>query len=212
MHKQVSAVLTAVASYILLSPIGMACVQPQTAYGTITGLAATPGQKAALVRIQNQFRRLKAGQTKLRSNDASQPPSVVGMWMTTFTSGGEVVDAGFDVWHSDGTQILNDTPPPAAGAVCLGIWIQTDVYSYQLKHPSWVYDETNTNLVGTVYILEQVTLDPGGDSFSGTFSYEGYDLDGNHVFHEDGEISGDRITTDPPADAGPLNRSTNGRR
>ncbi len=30
-------------------------------------------------------------------------PSIVGLWKTTFTSGGQVVDEGFDQWNSDGT-------------------------------------------------------------------------------------------------------------
>jgi hypothetical protein len=122
---------------------------------------------------------------------------MVGMWMTTFTSDGEIVDVGFDVWHADGTQILNDTTTPASGAVCLGVWTQTGDFTYSLKHPTWAFDETNTMLVGIGYILETVTLDPGGNSYTGTYSIEGFDLEGNQVYHIDGEISGERITPGP---------------
>lgn len=125
--------------------------------------------------------------------------------MTTFTSDGEVTDAGFDVWHSDGTQLLNDNPPPVTGNVCVGVWTQTGPLTYELKHPSWAFDpDTNTTLIGIAYILEKVTLDPSGDKYTGTATIEGYDLDGNHVVHLESSVSGDRIKSDFPADAGPL--------
>jgi hypothetical protein len=181
-----------VAFVCLLSTPGFACIQQ------------APANQYAKQQILAQFQRLKSAQRAVKRADdgTPQPPaSMVGMWMTTFTTGGEVFDVGFDVWHSDGTQILNDAPPPASGAVCLGIWTQTGDYTYSLKHPTWLFDETNTNLIGVGYILEAVTLDPGGYSFSGTYSVVGYDLDGNQTFEVDGEISGDRITIDPPATA-----------
>lgn len=189
------------AASILFSIPTFACVQLPGANGSPM---LSADRKVTLSRIESQFRRMKAAQAVKNDGRSFPGVSMTGMWMTTFTSGGEVVDAGFDVWHADGTQVLNDTPPPAAGSVCLGIWTQTGDYTYQLKHPSWAYDDTNTNLVGVSYILEQVTLDPGGNSYTGTFSVEGYDLDGNHVFHIDGEIAGDRINMDPPPDAGPV--------
>src|SRR5215475_7071732 len=34
------------------------------------------------------------------------PPSIVGLWNVTFSSGGQVVDVAYDAWHSDGTEIL----------------------------------------------------------------------------------------------------------
>lgn len=171
----------------------------------------TAERAAALVRIQNSFARVKA-MAKAQAatpKDQTTPFSMVGMWMTTFISNGEVVDAGFDVWHSDGTQILNDFPPPVTGAVCIGIWQQTGPVTYELKHPAWAFDpETNSTLVGITYILEKVTLDPSGNSYSGTASLEGYDLDGNHVYHQDAEVKGERINADPPAGAGPMTQAS----
>jgi hypothetical protein len=43
--------------------------------------------------------------------------SIVGLWDIRFLAGDQVVDEGFDVWHSDGTETLNDTPPPVTGNV-----------------------------------------------------------------------------------------------
>jgi hypothetical protein len=59
--------------------------------------------------------------------------NIVGLWKITFTSGGQVVDQGFDAWHSDGLEVLNDTPPPATGNVCLGVFAQTGHCTFKLK-------------------------------------------------------------------------------
>jgi hypothetical protein len=50
---------------------------------------------------------------------------IIGLWDIKFYSGGQLVDEGFDAWHGDGTETLNDTPPPVTGNVCLGVWAQT---------------------------------------------------------------------------------------
>src|SRR5436190_1239192 len=49
-------------------------------------------------------------------------PTIVGLWSVQFLAFGQVVDAGFDVWNVDGTEILNDTSAPSTGNVCLGTW------------------------------------------------------------------------------------------
>jgi hypothetical protein len=72
-----------------------------------------------------------------------------------FSAGGQVVDEGFDARHSDGTETLNDTPLPATGNLCLGVWTQTGHNTFKLKHPSWIYDPgTSTQLIGQAIIRE----------------------------------------------------------
>jgi hypothetical protein len=129
------------------------------------------------------------------ADSSSVSGSIVGMWNITFTSGGQVVDQGFDVWHSDGTEILNDNPPPSSGNVCLGVWQQTGRFSFKLKHPSWTYDN-NGNLTGIATIREQITLDPSGNTFKGTFTVDVADLNGNALLHIAGTVSAKRITVD----------------
>jgi hypothetical protein len=46
-------------------------------------------------------------------------PSIVGLWYLQFISGGFVVDQAFDVWHSDGAEVLNDFTDPIEDNVCL---------------------------------------------------------------------------------------------
>src|SRR5438132_5042749 len=123
--------------------------------------------------------------------------TIVGLWDVKFISDNQVIDEGFDQYHSDGTEILNDTPPPAAGNVCLGVYENTGPRTLSLKHPSWLYDPTNTFVIGRVTILERITLDRGGHSFTGTFTVQFRDLSGN-TFAPDltGQLKGDRITPD----------------
>lgn len=125
---------------------------------------------------------------------AASAPSIVGFWYTQFRTGGDLVDDGFDIWQSDGLEILNDSPAPATGAVCLGVYTQTAPNAYTLNHPSWVFDETNTNLIGVVVIRSNVTVSADGNSFSGKGSTDVYDFDGNSLFHSDFDVTGVRIT------------------
>src|SRR5690349_9731514 len=52
-------------------------------------------------------------------------PLITGLWQVTLVAAdGTVVDVGFDAWHADGTETLNDASPVSHN-VCLGVWQQT---------------------------------------------------------------------------------------
>ena len=125
----------------------------------------------------------------------ASPATIVGLWNLTFSSGGQVVDVAFDAWHSDGTEILNDYTNPIQGNVCLGVWEQTGPRSYKLKHPSWSFDG-NGNLLGTVIIGEKVTVSPDGNNFSGSYTYDVYDVAGNFQVEYTGQVKATRIKPD----------------
>jgi len=138
-----------------------------------------------------------------REEPPAAEPSIVGLWSVQIVADGQVVDTGFDMWLSDGTEILNDSTAPASGAVCIGAWTKTAPFTYQLKHPSYVFDDANVNLIGIVMIRETVTLGPKGGAFSGDFTVDTYDLMGNQLDHETGQIQGLRIAvTDDPKQTG----------
>jgi hypothetical protein len=123
--------------------------------------------------------------------------TIVGLWDVKFLFEGQVVDEGFDQYHSDGTEILNDTPPPATGNVCLGVYAKTGTNTLKLRHPSWIYDPTNTMVIGRATILERITLDRFGRSFRGNFTIQFRDLAGNPLAPDfSGQLRGDRITPD----------------
>lgn len=121
--------------------------------------------------------------------------SIVGLWKVTVYSGGQIVDVGFDAWHSDGTEILNDYTDPVEGNVCLGVWKQIGPRTYKLKHPSWFFDATGT-LLGTVVIHETVSLSADGNSYTGSYTYDIYDVSGAFVEELAGRLSASRITPD----------------
>jgi len=129
------------------------------------------------------------------SGGSKGPVSIVGLWNLNFLSGGVVVDVAFDAWHSDGIEVLNDYTNPINGNVCLGVWEQTGPRAYKLKHPSWYFD-ANGNLLGTVIIRECVRLSPDGNSFSGTYTDDVYDVTGNFLEELSGQLKATRITVD----------------
>jgi hypothetical protein len=121
---------------------------------------------------------------------------IVGLWHVKFVSNGQLYDEGFDQFHADGTEILNDDGvPPAEGNVCLGVFKKVGHLTYQLKHPAFVWD-ANGALVGTLVIRETITLKPGRNSYQGSFVFDFYDLTGNLTDEVTGDLTGERITVD----------------
>ena len=137
-----------------------------------------------------------SAQPRAAEPNAAAEPSIVGLWNTSFLVGGQLVDEGFDMWTSDGLEVLNDFPPPSSGNVCVGVWTRTAPFTYQLNHPSWLFDMTGQNLVGTAFIREKVTLNACGTSFSGKATLDTYDLTGKATSHLDADIVSVRITSD----------------
>lgn len=132
--------------------------------------------------------------------------SIVGLWRVTFTSKGTqgipddtVIDAGFSVWHSDGTEILNSSRPPATGSFCLGVWERSNNGVYNLNHFALSWD-SDGNFVGPAEIREHVTTGKHGDTYSGTFTLDQYDLAGNVKMHIQGVVSAVRVTVDTTHD------------
>jgi len=134
-----------------------------------------------------------AGEFDAPRMDSQFPTSIVGLWKATFSSAGKVVDVAFDVWHEDGTEVLNDYTDPIEGNVCLGVWEQTGLHTYSLKHPSWSFDSTGT-LQGTVVIHEDVTLSEDASSYAGTYKYDIYDTAGKFLEELTGKVKATRIT------------------
>ena len=153
-----------------------------------------PGEQASLpvpaVVSMNEVLRNEA-----KPQDDRPDPSIGGMWTTTFTSGGQVVDQAFEVFHSDGTGLMIDTTPPASDNVCTGVWARTGYFAVKLNHPTWTFDDKG-NLNGTATIKVSVTLDPKGNSFARTFTVDVFDLAGNTLQHLAGNVAAKRITVD----------------
>jgi hypothetical protein len=129
-----------------------------------------------------------------RPGERTPPAAIVGLWKVTLTAGGQVTDIGYDAWHSDGTEILNDASPLSHN-VCLGAWEQIGARTFRLKHPALRFDASGA-VIGTLLLRETNVVSKDGNRFTGTFTIEFFDLEGHSVFTGAGEIVGERITVD----------------
>jgi len=150
------------------------------------------------------------GGAHLKTTGIENSPSIVGMWHVVFTadsmngepipSPGAVIDNAVVVWHADGTEIMNSSRPAQDGNFCLGVWKQTGRLSYFLNHIPWQGNDSSGgeggigNPTGGAQVLEQVTLSPDGNHYSGRFSLTAYDTSGNKEVTFTGTLSATRIT------------------
>ena len=137
-------------------------------------------------------------------------PSIVGMWHVVFTAHsvngeaipdpGLIIDNAVVVLHADGTEIMNSSRPAQDGNFCLGVWKRTGKLSYFLNHIPWQGNDPSGgpsgigNPAGGAQILEQLTLSPDGNHYSGTFTETAYDPAGNIEVTFTGTLSAIRIT------------------
>jgi hypothetical protein len=140
--------------------------------------------------------------------DGREP--IVGFWHVKFVTKGDnqkpsmpnntEIDAGYSIWHSDNTEIMNSGGrSPITGDFCLGVWKKVGECEYKLNHFAAGWDPTGSSLVGPANIKEDVIVSHDGNEFTGTFSIDQYTEAGNNVAHFQGQITGTRITvTTPP--------------
>jgi hypothetical protein len=143
------------------------------------------------------------------SNPMNNVASPIGMWNIQFISQGNgghnppipdgaLVDFGYNQLHSDGTEILNSgAHTPATQNFCLGVWVRSGMFTYEVNHFALSYNSTTGALAAKVNIREQITLDPSGNQYTGTFVINVYDPTGaQQVDHIAGTIMATRVTVD----------------
>jgi predicted small lipoprotein YifL len=132
--------------------------------------------------------------------------SIVGFWKIQLISKGNtshnpsipdgaLIDFGYTQWHSDGTEIQNSAGVPGGG-FCLGVWGQTGFLTFELNHFPIAFDPTTGEVANYVNIREQNTLSPSGDSYTGTFTEDVFDVKGIQVDHVGGTVVATRMTVD----------------
>jgi hypothetical protein len=133
-----------------------------------------------------------------RSGD--KPPSITGLWKTVYVSGGTVINVGFNIWHSDGTEwALDSLSPPFQGNTCAGVWEQIGRRTYRTVHPAFNYDAAGLSVVGIFIERVRVTVAADSDRFEGTFTFDNYDFQGNLLPGSvSGTITATRITVKDP--------------
>ena len=184
----------------LLASVALLALITMLAPGAKAACSPPSKAKFGMTSPESTFLHGEANITRLSYEEAAEEePSIVGLWHVFFVSGGQPFDEGFDEWHSDGTEVLNDTAPPqpanGAGTVCLGVYKKIAPATYKLRHPFWSFD-ANGNLAGSGVILETVTVDEGGNTYHGTFTFDQFNLSGNLIFEATGKLNATRITAD----------------
>jgi hypothetical protein len=124
---------------------------------------------------------------------------IVGLWKSAFTAKGNSppgppdgapIDAGFVTWHNDGTELTNSGREPLTGSFCMGVWKQVGKATFKLNHYALSWDPTGRVLIGPTNIRENVTVDAGGNHYSGTFSIDQFATDEKTVLaHVVGTVS-----------------------
>lgn len=129
-------------------------------------------------------------------------PTIVGLWHVTYTGPGEsLFNDTFDTWHSDGTEFESAFLASAGGDVCVGVWAQIGDRKVKLHHVGWLFNIDTPNAVATNYFTldEENTVAPDGKSYSGTFTFKIWNLDGTAPSPQPvvtGTIAATRITVD----------------
>ena len=162
------------------------------------GCGNTPGSIGAL-----NAKFLSPGKSKsAAANSAAQPAGadIVGLWEIELVAKnlpgappeGIVIDHGYAQWHSDGTEIMNSSRPPATGNFCLGVWKKSGPDTYSLTHRVLSFN-LDGSPEGPGSLREVVTLDRSGNTFSGTFTFDQFDTLGNLKIHLEGVVRATRI-------------------
>lgn len=123
--------------------------------------------------------------------------SIVGLWHVIFTAAdNSTFNDTFDLWHGDGTEFESAYLAPAGGNVCVGVWKSIGARTVKLHHVGWLFDPSNPtgNATNSFTIDEVNTLSPDGKTYSGTFTFKIWNLDGSYTGQEiTGTISATRI-------------------
>jgi hypothetical protein len=123
------------------------------------------------------------------------PAPIVGLWNVTGFQGQSVFLRGFDIFHSDQTEILNEFDDPRTGNTCLGVWKRVGAHTYKVKHPAFLWD-SNGVWIGYRIIRETIKVDPGGNTYHGVLRVDVTDTNGTVLNHIDAVIVATRVTVD----------------
>lgn len=134
-----------------------------------------------------------------REEAIAYPPTVIGLWHAIYTNSAnnEVFNDSFKSWHIDGTEIESAFLSPAGGNVCMGVWKPTGLRTAELHHTGWLFNAATPTATASNYFTvdETITVAPNGKTYSGTFTFKVWNLDGSATPVEvQGTITATRIT------------------
>jgi hypothetical protein len=132
------------------------------------------------------------------ASDNAVNTSIVGLWHIRFLVGGDQIQEAFQIWNTGGTEVHNPNVDPKQGNVCLGTWNEAVPQTFKLNHRVWLYKPDGTFL-GVGHLHETLTLSDRGNTQSGSFTLDLYDLAGNKLAElAAGNVLGERISVNEP--------------
>ena len=119
--------------------------------------------------------------------DTTDNETIVGLW--EFRIEGAPSDFGTQAWHADGTELMFSAGRnPAQGDVCQGVWRRIGPRTYSLNHIAMGWDPGFFGV--RVHIHAVVTVDRGGNTYSGTYTANAYFVTPAAPFDESAPIGG----------------------
>lgn len=167
---------------VALMTLGFAALNPAHA-GCGSPPASSQDAKAGFAPAVYRLDNGSSGAFMPVSEEWGERPSIVGLWkfemhLVGAQNGlpdGALFDWGVTTWHPDGTEIeYSGGRPPSDGNVCMGAWEQIGRFKYKLNHLAVGLDLMTHAYDGATAIRENVTVDPSGNRFSGTFTLTQY--------------------------------------
>jgi hypothetical protein len=119
-------------------------------------------------------------------DDERDSAAIVGLWKFEMRVDsdqppfrkGDLFDYGLATWHDDGTEIMfSGGRPPNAGDVCMGAWRQLGRNRFKLSHIALGLALGGPGVgtyIGPTAIRELVSVDPSGNSYTGSFTLTQY--------------------------------------
>jgi hypothetical protein len=125
---------------------------------------------------------------------ASDHHSIVGIWKVDYVSNtGFPPASAYIQWHRDGLEFEGANIFP--GAFCQGTYKQASDGSYHDYHVAWTFDSTGTpNGYWDETMI--VTLGDDGQTYSGTYTRDFYDVNGNFLFEDTGTMTATRLNVE----------------
>jgi hypothetical protein len=153
---------------------------------------------AASVRSQPQVSQSSLQSQLNAASDNAVSTSIVGLWHIRFLVGDAQIQEAFQIWNTGGTEVHNPNVDPRQGNVCLGTWDEAAPQTFKLNHRVWLYTPDGTFL-GVGHLHETLTLSDRGNTQSGSFTLDLYDLAGNKLAElAAGTVTGERISVSEP--------------
>jgi len=120
---------------------------------------------------------------------AIQVAPIVGLWSFKYISAGNattlgipdgtILDGGNTVWYADGNEnTVSGVRDPGTGDVCLGTWIRTGEFTYELNHIGLSWDPVKSAPGGPAFIKQWVVVAADGNSYAGSVNIRQLDPDG----------------------------------